>query len=134
MDDKKQEKKLINKKANKSNKKPAIKKDESKQGTFAVIETGGKQYIVKKGDILKIERIQIPKKGDSVTFDKVLLTDDGKKTNIGKPYISGGKVEARFIEEGRNKKITILKYKNKTRYKVKRGHKQHFSKVEIVSV
>ena len=98
---------------------------------FAVIETGGKQYVVKPGETLIIEKLPKTKKGEKVTFSKVLLLDDGKNTRIGTPYIAGETVEAEITGEGKGKKITILKYKNKTRYRVKKGHRQPFTKVTI---
>lgn len=102
---------------------------------FAVIETGGKQYQVKAGDIVKIEKLPGDfKKGDKVTFDKVLVVDNGKDTTIGAPYISGAKVTATFEEAGRNKTIDVIKYKQKSRYFIKNGHRQHFMKVKIDSI
>ncbi|HLP43868.1 MAG TPA: 50S ribosomal protein L21 [Candidatus Nanoarchaeia archaeon] len=99
---------------------------------FAVIETGGKQYQVKTGDVITVEKLGDDLKvGDKVTFDKVLLVDDGKNTTIGMPYISGAKVEATFKEAGRLPKVTVIKYKQKSRYFKKNGHRQPFSKVEI---
>lgn len=102
---------------------------------FAVIETGGKQYQVKAGDVITVEKLgDTMKAGDKVTFDKVLLVDDGKNTTIGTPYIAGAKVEATFKENGRAKKIDVIKYKQKSRYFKKNGHRQPFSKVEISGI
>ncbi len=102
---------------------------------FAVINTGGKQYKVAEGDVLKVEKISdTVKVGDKVTFDKVLLVDDGSTTKIGAPIVSGAKVEAVIKEIGRNQKVIIIKYKQKSRYFKKNGHRQPYSKVEIVSV
>ncbi len=98
---------------------------------FAVIETGGKQYQVKSGDVITIEKLDGFKEGDKVTFDKVLLVDDGSNTTIGTPYISGAKVFATYKETGRAPKVTVIKYKQKSRYMKKNGHRQPFSKVEI---
>jgi len=99
---------------------------------LAVIETGGKQYKVSPGDMLKIEKLPGDhKKGDKISFDKVLLLDDGKKTEFGTPYIKGATVEAEFEEAGRSKKVTVIKFKRKTRYKRKYGHRQPYSKVKI---
>lgn len=100
---------------------------------FAVIETGGKQYRVSVGDVLKIEKIiGDHKEGDSIVFDKVLLTDNGKDmTNIGTPYVSGAKVSATLVEIGRSKKVIVMKYKQKSRYLKKNGHRQPFFKVQI---
>ena len=104
------------------------------KGVFAVIETGGKQYMVREGTDLVIEKLPKPTKGNVITFDQVLLIDDGKKTDIGTPYLEGKTVTAEFTDEGRGKKITVLKFKRKTRYKVKKGHRQPYTKVKIKSL
>lgn len=99
---------------------------------FAVIKTGGKQYKVAEGDILKIEKLSGDfAKGDKLSFDEVLMLDDGSTTSIGVPFLSGKKVEATFIEAGRNKTIDVIKYKAKSNYFKKRGHRQPFMKVKI---
>lgn len=103
--------------------------------TFAIIETGGKQYRVSDGDALTIEKLPGEyNEGDSVVFDKVLLFDDGKTTKVGAPYIEGATVEASFEKVGRAKKVTVIKYKQKSRYFKKRGHRQPFTKVKIAKV
>jgi large subunit ribosomal protein L21 len=102
---------------------------------FAVIATGGKQYKVKVGDILKVEKLSDElKKGDTVTFDKVLLVDNGSDTTIGTPYIKGAQVEATFEEAGRGKKVMVVKYKQKSRYLKRNGHRQLFSAVKITAI
>ncbi|PIT96979.1 50S ribosomal protein L21 [Candidatus Campbellbacteria bacterium CG10_big_fil_rev_8_21_14_0_10_35_52] len=102
---------------------------------FAVIETGGKQYRVSKGDTIKIEKLSGEyKKGDKITFDKVLLIDNGKDIEIGAPYIEKTKVIGIFEEEGKAKKIDVIKYKAKSRYFKKRGHRQMYNKVKIESL
>lgn len=102
---------------------------------FAVIETGGKQYKVSVGDTVSIEKITGDyKKGDKVVFDKVLLVDDGENTSIGAPYITGAKVAAEIITIGRAKKVLVVKYKQKSRYLKRNGHRQPFFKVKIVSI
>lgn len=117
-----------------------IKKTEKTEKTiksdeFAVILTGGKQYQVKVGDVLKIEKMPGEfKTGDKITFDKVLLVDNGKDTTIGMPYIDGAKVEAIFEEEGKNKRIEVMKYKQKSRYLVRRGHRQPYFRVRISAI
>ncbi len=100
---------------------------------FAVIETGGKQYTVSKGDVITIEKITGEhKEGDAVTFDKVLLVDDGKNTSIGTPYIPKAKVSGTITEIGRAAKVLVVKYKQKSRSGWKRnGHRQPFFKVKI---
>jgi len=102
---------------------------------FAVINTGGKQYKVAGGDVLKVEKISDTLKvGDKVVFDQVLLVDDGSTTKIGTPTVAGAKVEAVLKEIGRNQKVIVIKYKQKSRYFKKNGHRQPYSKVEIKSV
>ena len=112
---------------------------------FAVIQTGGKQYKVSEGSVLSIEKIKKEKadkkgnkeeykKGDKLVFDKVLLVDDGKDTTIGTPYIKGAKVDAEIVEIGRARKILVIKYKQKSRYLRRNGHRQPFFKVKITSI
>ncbi len=102
--------------------------------SYAIIETGGKQYKIAEGDVLSIEKIKDTKQGDTVTFDKVLLIDDGKTTQIGTPYIDGAKIEAELVEEGRGKKLHIMKFKSKSRYKRRLGHRQPYSKVSVKNI
>ncbi len=103
--------------------------------TFAVIQTGGKQYQVSEGDVVKIEKITGDfKEGDKVTFDKVLLMDDGKDTTIGTPFIAGAKVEGTLETIGRDPKVIVIKYKQKSRYFKKNGHRQPHFKVKITSL
>jgi large subunit ribosomal protein L21 len=99
-----------------------------------VIETGGKQYLITEGETLKIEKLKEHKEGDTVTFDKVLLVDDGTKTTIGTPYISGASVTAELAREGREKKVTVIRYRAKSRSFKKKGHKQPFAQVKISKI
>ena len=102
---------------------------------FAIIQTGGKQYKVSKGDSLKIEKIIGDyKAGDKITFDKVLLVDNGKDTTIGTPVIAGASVEATIEEIGKLPTVTVIHYKQKSRYFKKNGHRQPFFKVKISSI
>ena len=98
---------------------------------FAVIETGGKQYLVKSGDTIRIERIGKPKRGDTVHFDKVLLMRGEGEVKLGEPYIKGVKISGKWLEEVKGKKITNLRYHSKTRYTKKHGHRQIHAKVAI---
>jgi large subunit ribosomal protein L21 len=112
--------------------KKAVKADDN---TFAVIKTGGKQYRVAVGQSLKIEKMKGEfNKGDKVVFDKVLLTDDGKNTVIGTPFIEGAKVEATIDMIGRAQKVLVIKYKQKSRYMKKNGHRQPYFKITITSI
>ena len=112
---------------------------------FAVIQTGGKQYQVKKGDVLKIEKLSTETKageqpvvheaGAKIVFDKVLLTDDGKTTTVGAPYLSGAKVTATVVVPvAKGKKVLVVKYMAKSRYYKKNGHRQPFTEVKIESL
>lgn len=99
---------------------------------LAIIETGGKQYRVAPDDMLKIEKLAGKyKKGDVVAFDKVLLLDDGADVKIGTPYLDGVKIEGTFEEEGKGKKISVIKFKSKIRYHKKYGHRQPYTKIKI---
>ena len=102
---------------------------------FAVIETGGKQYLVKTGETLKIEKLDV-ELGKEVVFDNILLLaeDDGSKVTFGKPYISGVSIAATVEEQGRSKKIRVVKFKRKVRYKRVHGHRQHFTKVKMKDI
>ena len=102
---------------------------------FAIIFTGGKQYKVAKGDTVKIEKIKGDfKVGDKLSFDKVLLVEDGSTTDIGAPYISGAVVSGTLAKIGRNKTVEVVKYKQKSRYYKKNGHRQPWFKVLIDSI
>lgn len=112
---------------------PVTAKQENTE--FAVILTGGKQYKVSVGDILKIEKIIGKfKAGDTITFDKVLLVDNGSDTTIGTPYIETANVDAVLEEIGKAKKIEVIKYKAKSNYFKRRGHRQPFFKVKITAI
>ena len=101
---------------------------------FAVIMTGGKQYKVEKGDVLTIEKLSDKVEGDKITFDKVLLVDDGNSTKIGAPHIAGAKVTATLEKNGKHKTVIVAKYRPKSRYFKKRGHRQHFLTVKIDAI
>ncbi|MFH1362156.1 MAG: 50S ribosomal protein L21 [bacterium] len=98
---------------------------------YAIIETGGKQYKVKEGDVIDVELLEAKK---SLTFDKVLFLSDGEKVEVGTPYVKGAKVSAKVLGTGKDKKVTTFKYKNKTNYHRTKGHRQQFTKLEITEV
>jgi large subunit ribosomal protein L21 len=100
---------------------------------LAVIKTGGKQYLVKKGDKVKIEK-QEGKVGDKITFSEVLFLGDEKSVKVGTPFVEGAKVEGKILMQGKGKKVTGVKHKPKKRYKVKFGHRQLVTEVEIVKL
>jgi len=110
---------------------------------LAIIKTGGKQYIVTPGQKLKIEKIDpqhqkidigASKKEDEVIFDQVLLLQKGNKLEIGTPFVEGAKVIGKVLSQGKGKKVIAFKYKSKTRYKRKKGHRQPFTIVEITKI
>lgn len=100
---------------------------------IAVIKTGGKQYKVKEGDTVTVEKLP-EGKGKKVKLETLLIADaDGKEVNIGQPTL-GDKVEAEIMDEKKDKKIKVVKYKNKIRYKRNIGHRQDHSKIKITSI
>jgi large subunit ribosomal protein L21 len=102
---------------------------------FAVIKTGGKQYRVSVGDTITIEKFKDEStKGDIVSFDQVLLTDDGITTVIGTPMIAGVVVSGEVVVVGRAPKVIVIKYKQKSRYMKKNGHRQPYIKVKINAI
>lgn len=100
---------------------------------IAIIQTGGKQYLVSPGKKIKIEKIN-KKEGETVSFNEVLLLEKGKKIEIGNPLVKGAKVVGKVISQGKGKKVVVFKYKPKTRYKVKKGHRQPFTEIEIFKI
>ena len=110
---------------------------------LAIIKTGGKQYLISPGQKIKIEKINKPafakatagkKEGQEIIFDEVLLLQKGNKLEIGTPLVKGAKVIGKIIRHGKGKKVIVFKYKPKTRYKVKGGHRQPFTEVEIKEI
>lgn len=100
---------------------------------FAVIETGGKQYIVSSGTKIKVEKLDA-EAGAGFSFDKVLLRVSGEKVEVGTPYLSEAKVGGTVLRQARDRKKIVFKYHSKTRYRKKKGHRQHFTEVEIKNV
>ena len=100
---------------------------------IAIIQTGGKQYIVSKGDKIQVEKLA-GEVGATLTFDSVLFTADGSKYELGKPAIKGASVEGTILKQARARKIHILKYKAKSKYRRKQGHRQNYTEVEITKV
>jgi len=98
---------------------------------FAIIETGGKQYRVSSGDKLKIEKLP-GEAGGKTAFSRVLLEADGDSVKIGTPYLEGAKIEAKVLRQARDKKKIVFRYHSKTRYRKLKGHRQHFTEVEIL--
>jgi large subunit ribosomal protein L21 len=104
-----------------------------KKDMLAIIKTGGKQYKVAEGDKIKVEKLD-GEVGGKLIFDQVLFVGDEKAVKVGTPVIENAKVEATIVSQGRHKKVIGIKHKPKKRYKVKFGHKQLFTEVEIVKI
>ena len=100
---------------------------------LAIIKTGGKQYKVTENQILKVEKLPV-EEGKEVSFDEVLLVADGKDVKVGAPTVDKAKVTGKVIEQGRDKKVKVIKYKAKVRYKRNVGHRQAFTKVKIEKI
>ena len=99
---------------------------------YAIIATGGKQYKVSEGDIITIEKLGI-EAGEKVTFDQVLAVS-GDDLKIGNPTVDGATVDATVVKEGRGKKVIVYKYKRKTGYQKKNGHRQSYTQVKIEKI
>lgn len=99
---------------------------------FAVILTGGKQYVVSVGDVLDVEILEAGlKEGDTIEFDKVLMVDNGKDSTLGTPYIKGAKVTATYQGIKKGEKVSIFRYKAKSNRDRRIGHRQHYARVKI---
>lgn len=99
---------------------------------YAVIETGGKQYRVTEGDVIRIEKIDV-EEGQTVDFDKVLIVGEGEDIKIGTPYVDEA-VSGKVLSHGKGEKVVIFKYKAKKDYRKKQGHRQPYTEVEIVAI
>lgn len=100
---------------------------------YAIIETGGKQYTVKEGDILRVEKLD-HEEGDACVFDKVLLVNKDGDLQVGQPYLDGAKVEAKVLRQAKARKVTIFKYQAKKNMRKKKGHRQPYSLVQIEKI
>ena len=100
---------------------------------YAIIETGGKQYQVKEGDEIFVEKLAV-NADDTVTFDKVIAVNNDSALTVGAPYVAGASVEAKVIKNGKSKKITVFTYKPKKSSSRKMGHRQPYTKVQITEI
>ncbi len=100
---------------------------------YAVIATGGKQYKVRQGDILRVEKIP-GEVGSPVSFDKVLMVSDGETLDIGQPVLDNVAVKGSIVDQDKNKKIIVFKYKRRKRYRRKKGHRQQYTAIKIDSI
>ena len=101
--------------------------------TYAIVQTGGKQYRVEPGTTLRVESLSVDK-GSEVEFDDVLMVSQDGEVTLGTPIVPGAKVRAEVMGNGRGNKITVLKYKNKTRYRVKQGHRQGYTELKVTDI
>jgi len=102
---------------------------------LAIIRTGGKQYIVSPGQKIKIEKIEAPASAkQEITFKEVLLLLKGKKLEIGDPLVKKAEVIGKILKQAKGEKIIVFKYRRATRYKLKKGHRQSFTEVEITKI
>ena len=100
---------------------------------YAVIQTGGKQYRVKQGELLKVETL-VAEAGQEVEFDKVLLVQTDEGIKVGKPYLEGGKVTATVTTHGRHPKVRIIKFRRRKHYMKRAGHRQNYTEVKITGI
>tara|TARA_B100000676_G_scaffold310742_1_gene378248 strand:+ start:3829 stop:4140 length:312 start_codon:yes stop_codon:yes gene_type:complete len=100
---------------------------------YAVIKTGGKQYRVEEGDVVRIEKIEVAT-GESVDFDQVLLVANGDDVKVGQPVLEGAKVTAEVLEQGRHKKIKIVKFRRRKHSRKQQGHRQWYTAVKITGI
>lgn len=100
---------------------------------YAVVATGGKQYKVQEGDILRVEKLE-GEVGATVTFDKVLMTSNGEEVSLGAPLLEGAEVTGEIVEQGKAKKVIVFKYKRRKRYRRTQGHRQPFTAVKISAI
>lgn len=100
---------------------------------YAIIKTGGKQYKVAEGDTIYVEKLDAPE-GESVTFPEVLTLVNGAEVTVGKPFVEGAKVTGKVDEQGKAKKILVFKYKAKSNYRRRQGHRQPYTKVVIEKI
>lgn len=101
---------------------------------FAVIQTGGKQYLVREGEALKVEKLEL-EVGAKFDLDVLMVAEeDGSKVQVGTPTVKGAKVSVSVLEQGRAKKVSVIKYKPKVRYRRNVGHRQPFTKIQIEKI
>ena len=100
---------------------------------YAIFQTGGKQYRVKEGDTIRVERIP-GDEGDAIEFDQVLMLSQDGDVSVGAPTVDGARVTAEVVGKGRAKKIIVFKYKAKTRYRRKNGHRQHYTDLRVINI
>lgn len=100
---------------------------------YAIVETGGKQYKVTQGDVIRVELLHA-EPGDEIELNKVLAVSSEQGLKTGSPYVEGAKVKAKVLAHGKGKKIIVFKYKPKKDYRKKQGHRQPYTKIEITGI
>ena len=100
---------------------------------YAIVNTGGKQYKVRQGDVLRVEKIP-GEVGSPVSFDKVLMFSDGEDVSIGQPVLDNVAIKGHIVEQGKAKKIIVFKYKRRKKYRRKLGHRQQYTAIRIDSI
>ena len=100
---------------------------------YAVIKTGGKQYRVTEGQVLRVEKLDA-EAGSSLELDQVLMVADGENVKIGAPYVEGGKVTATVEDHGRGDKVTIVKFRRRKHHRKQMGHRQHYTAIKITGI
>ena len=100
---------------------------------YAVVASGGKQYKVKEGEVLRVEKLT-GEVGSEIAFDQVLMTSDGENVKIGQPVVEGAQVKGHIVEQGKSRKIIVFKYKRRKRYRRKQGHRQPYTAIKIDSI
>ena len=100
---------------------------------YAVIATGGKQYRVSEGAVLRVEKLDA-EEGANVEFDRVLLVGDGDNVSVGKPFLEGGKVQATVMSQGKARKVEIVKFRRRQNYRRTKGHRQNFTQIKITGI
>ncbi len=100
---------------------------------YAIFQTGGKQYRVKQGDTIRVESIP-GDEGDAIEFDEVLMLSQDGNVSVGAPTVDGARVTTEVVGKGRGKKIIVFKYKAKTRYRRKNGHRQHYTDLRVIGI
>ena len=110
-----------------------LKTEMEERVMYAIVESGGKQYKVEPGDIIRVEKLP-GNKDDEVLFDKVLFVSDKEKIELGHPFIKDAKVKGKILNQGRSKKVVVFKFRRRKRYHKKRGHRQYLTTVKIENI
>lgn len=100
---------------------------------YAIVETGGKQYMVKENDVIHVEKLEA-NEGDEISLENVLFVSNDGDNKVGKPYVKGAKVTCKVLKQGKSKKIIVFKYKPKKNERKKKGHRQPFTRLEVTKI